>query len=528
MRIFLKKIATLFLITALCMYDLNYISPPIRAYASVGEKDLQDNINKAVKMIEKNFQDHYDSVLLDLKQKIKDYGWDYEMTMMSFYDNGNPYKKMDYTRLVAALSTVRELASYDSLILKNAMLTDVDFLNVSSESERLDDGKMMGNITLTLKDPEYVFDFFNIDTEVLFKGKKIKDIYESKVKAIDAAVYGVDLKQNTFVRTRYNVGSQKIAETILKTILSSNVSDERKALIKTAFMLLGQIPYQWGGKAKGPGYGNSWWLYNDKGEQQGLDCSGFVQWAYMTAGFDKSVTDNLLSTSITANSFQKIDENRLLPGDLGLFNNGSLSSNHVGIFLGDGYWIHCSSSKNTVVIARDVGFNVFVRAIDSSDDEEIDNMYSFAEIPDENETESSSSLFSIGNKVSAEDDDVFVLSQLIHHEAGNQGFNGLVAVAETVMNRVKSTFFPDTISEVVYEDNQFTNASEIKGIQPTKEELDIARDVIEGRLSILNNEKVMYFRNPTITDGIGSSVKKNWGKLEWYMAVGAHAFYLQP
>ena len=96
------------------------------------------------------------------------------------------------------------------------------------------------------------------------------------------------------------------------------------------------------------------------------------------------------------------------------------------------------------------------------------------------------------------------------------------------MNRVKSTFFPDTISEVVYEDNQFTNASEIKGIQPTKEELDIARDVIEGRLSILNNEKVMYFRNPTITDGIGSSVKKNWGKLEWYMAVGAHAFYLQP
>ena len=123
---------------------------------------------------------------------------------------------------------------------------------------------------------------------------------------------------------------------------------------------------------------------------------------------------------------------------------------------------------------------------------------------------------------------MLVLAQLIHHEAGNQGFNGLVAVAETVMNRVKSTLFPDTISEVVYEEDQFTKASEIKDIKPTKEELDIARDVIEGKLSILNNEKVMYFKNPTITDGIASSVKKDWGKFKWYMAVGAHAFYLQP
>ena len=136
--------------------------------------------------------------------------------------------------------------------------------------------------------------------------------------------------------------------------------------------------------------------------------------------------------------------------------------------------------------------------------------------------------FTIGNEVEAESSDITLLAKLMHHEAGNQGFNGLVAVAEVVMNRVKSALFPNSIYEVVYQRDQFTKSSELADLEPSEEELNIARDVIEGKLSILNNENAMYFRNPTITSGISAQTPRNWGKYEYYMAVGAHAFYLQP
>lgn len=537
----IKRAVSYFLIITTAVLNVNFIAPKIEIAASNAQQELQDNINKAVKMIEQSFDDSYNDVLDQIKELVKENGWDYEMTMMSFYDNGNPFKSMDYTRLIAALSTVRELSSYDTSIFGTNMLTDVDYLSYEVEEEEMDDGKKMGNVKLSVQDPEYVFSFFNVNLKGKLGDKDISSIYESRVKAIDSAVYGVDLKQNTFVKTRYDSETSALSDLILQTILSSNLSNERKTLIKTAISLIGQVPYQWGGKASGPGYDNSWWLYLDNGDQKGLDCSGFVQWAFMTSGFSEDITDKLISTSTTVGNFEKISVDELLPGDLGLFNNGSLSSNHVGIYLGDGYWIHCSSSANTVTIAQNVGFNLYVRAIELADgesfidpteehviqDDEGNEVHYIPEETIEPEETIIEATFTIGNDSEAEDEDVYLLAQLIHHEAGNQGFNGLVAVAEAVMNRVKSALFPDTVEEVVYQEGQFTTRSKLAGTEPSEEELDIARDVIEGKLSILNNENALYFKNPSITDGISANTQKDWGDYKWYMAVGAHAFYLQ-
>lgn len=51
-----------------------------------------------------------------------------------------------------------------------------------------------------------------------------------------------------------------------------------------------------------------------------------------------------------------------------------------------------------------------------------------------------------------------LLAQLVHAEAGNQSFEGKYLVAEVVLNRVESPDFPDSISEVIYQDGQFSVA----------------------------------------------------------------------
>ena len=51
-----------------------------------------------------------------------------------------------------------------------------------------------------------------------------------------------------------------------------------------------------------------------------------------------------------------------------------------------------------------------------------------------------------------------LLAALIFCEAGNQPYEGQVAVGAVVMNRVRSGAYPNSISEVIYQSGQFTPA----------------------------------------------------------------------
>lgn len=63
---------------------------------------------------------------------------------------------------------------------------------------------------------------------------------------------------------------------------------------------------------------------------------------------------------------------------------------------------------------------------------------------------------SAGNgNISAEQE---LLAALIFCEAGNQPYEGQVAVGAVVMNRVRSGAYPDSIAEVIYQSGQFTPA----------------------------------------------------------------------
>lgn len=76
----------------------------------------------------------------------------------------------------------------------------------------------------------------------------------------------------------------------------------------------------------------------------GFDCSGFVQYVYAQLGY----SINRTATAQLADGYN-IPYDSLLPGDIIYFGYGSTAS-HVGIYLGNGDFIHAQNSSTGVVI----------------------------------------------------------------------------------------------------------------------------------------------------------------------------------
>lgn len=53
------------------------------------------------------------------------------------------------------------------------------------------------------------------------------------------------------------------------------------------------------------------------------------------------------------------------------------------------------------------------------------------------------------------DDETLCMAKVVHHEASNQSRKGQIAVAQTILNRLESGRFADTICGVVHQRNQY-------------------------------------------------------------------------
>lgn len=104
-----------------------------------------------------------------------------------------------------------------------------------------------------------------------------------------------------------------------------------------------------------------------------------------------------------------------------------------------------------------------------------------------------------------------LLAALIFCEAGNQPYEGQVAVGAVVMNRVKNGNYPNTISEVIYQSGQFGPAitgwldSVLASGGYTDSAMQAAADAIEGS-------------NP-----IGDCL--SFGNGNWGLKIGDHYFH---
>jgi hypothetical protein len=112
---------------------------------------------------------------------------------------------------------------------------------------------------------------------------------------------------------------------------------------------------------------------------------------------------------------------------------------------------------------------------------------------------------------SASSDDTTLLAAIIYCEAGNQSYEGKVAVGAVVMNRVYSASFPNTISEVIYQSGQFTPAS--SGALASALANGVPSSCYDAAVAALNGE------NP-----VGSALYFNTGSGKG-VKIGDHQFY---
>lgn len=77
----------------------------------------------------------------------------------------------------------------------------------------------------------------------------------------------------------------------------------------------------------------------------GFDCSGFVQYVFAHFGY----TINRTATAQLANGYA-VSYDAMQPGDIVYFGYGSTAS-HVGIYIGNGQFIHAQNSSTGVVIS---------------------------------------------------------------------------------------------------------------------------------------------------------------------------------
>jgi cell wall-associated NlpC family hydrolase len=107
----------------------------------------------------------------------------------------------------------------------------------------------------------------------------------------------------------------------------NDVVDKTSNLVATALDLLG-APYRRGGT----------------NAETGFDCSGFVRSIYSQAiglMLPRSANQQAAAT-------QTIDKKELQPGDLVFFNTMRRTFSHVGIYIGDGKFVHSPRSGQTV------------------------------------------------------------------------------------------------------------------------------------------------------------------------------------
>ena len=122
--------------------------------------------------------------------------------------------------------------------------------------------------------------------------------------------------------------------------------------------------------------------------------------------------------------------------------------------------------------------------------------------------------FKIPQTMSAEDKEL--LSRLVHAEAKGEPYQGKVAVAAVVLNRVQHEDFPDTVREVIYQDRQFSPVADGSIKEPAGED---AKRAVNHAIAIQGyTYKELYFFNPDISDS------KWMRQREIVRVIGGHHF----
>lgn len=108
--------------------------------------------------------------------------------------------------------------------------------------------------------------------------------------------------------------------------------------------------------------------------------------------------------------------------------------------------------------------------------------------------------------------DLDLIARVVQHESGNQPLAGKIGVANVILNRVKFSQFPNTVSGVLNQKNQFPGAT---NATPKAEAIIAAKLAMDGANTV---GKACWF------NGVGKSFWASKNK-SLIATIGNHAFY---
>lgn len=165
--------------------------------------------------------------------------------------------------------------------------------------------------------------------------------------------------------------SSQDAKTLLAA-LPENLDPERRAVVETACRLVGKVNYFWGGKSRVIGWDERWGQIkkvtasgsSTSGTYRpfGLDCSGFVDWVFYNVTGGSYIIGHGGGAHSQHGCCTAITWDQAIPGDL-VFYPGDTRVGIVGgrDESGNLLIIHCTYSKNNVVITGKSGFTSIAR-----------------------------------------------------------------------------------------------------------------------------------------------------------------------
>ncbi len=128
----------------------------------------------------------------------------------------------------------------------------------------------------------------------------------------------------------------------------------------------------------------------------------------------------------------------------------------------------------------------------------------------------------VGSGSVIDQQDLYWLARIIHAESRGEPMAGKIAVGTVVMNRVKSSLYPNTVYGVIFDrkhGTQFTPAA--NGAiynEPGADSIEAARRVLSGERT---DPRILFFVNERLAPG--NWVSKN---RTFVMTIGNHDFYM--
>ena len=223
---------------------------------------------------------------------------------------------------------------------------DAEVETVGQEGE---ESKTILTITITAKTVDEMREFYSFTDQ---QNNMLDELLDN-LELIGGAIGNLDVT---------DVGAQE-----LLAALPGNLSAERRAVVEVACTLVGKVNYFWGGKSLTIGWNPLWGTTmrvtaagsptTGTYRPYGLDCSGFVDWAFYNATGGTYVIGHGGGTYSQHAYCTPIAWSEAQPGDLVFYPGDS----HVGIVggrdeNGNLLIIHCASGANNVVITDADGF----------------------------------------------------------------------------------------------------------------------------------------------------------------------------